>query len=155
MIKKINGFTLNELVIVLIITSIVVGLAFSILSIVQRHMSAIQKNIIHHTQLDKLEQRLWMDFNRFSTITYDKDNELLIFINELDTLNYEFLDKHVVIGSDSLQIEIKEVNLFFLGHSVDSGNVDALKLEMTEGFQSQQLFVYKHNDAAIFMNNGI
>ena len=40
--SKIQAYTLSEMIVVLILTSIVVGMAFSVLTLVQKHMSGIR-----------------------------------------------------------------------------------------------------------------
>ena len=77
--KKIQAFTLTEVIIVLILTSIVVGLAFSVLGLVQKQMLAVQENYNKNLDISKLETSLWLDFNRYSEISYDAiENELPI-----------------------------------------------------------------------------
>tara|TARA_R110002094_G_scaffold202065_1_gene173391 strand:+ start:295 stop:504 length:210 start_codon:yes stop_codon:yes gene_type:complete len=63
---KIKAFTLSEMVVVTILTSIIVGIAFSVLSLVQRHMYSIKQNFNNNTELSKLEQALWIDFDMLS-----------------------------------------------------------------------------------------
>ena len=80
--KKIMAFTLSEMIVVLILTSIVIGLAFSVLNLVQKQMSAIQDNYNKSLELNKLETALWLDFNRYSDIRFNElDNELSAILN--------------------------------------------------------------------------
>jgi len=150
--SRIKAFTLGEMLVVIIITSIVVGLAFSVLSLVQKQMRAIQGNFEMTTELNKLEQSLWIDFDRYSKITYDQKNDLLLFTNELDTVQYTFTDKLIVRHIDTLKVEIQDKTLFFDGDSVQNGYVDAIKLKTTKTFLNKQLFVYTHNDTTLYFD---
>ncbi|MEM9650388.1 MAG: prepilin-type N-terminal cleavage/methylation domain-containing protein, partial [Bacteroidota bacterium] len=61
-VKKLRAFTLSEMLVVLLLTVIVVGLAFSVLNLVQRQMSGIESNYARNTAFDQLKQSLWVDF---------------------------------------------------------------------------------------------
>ncbi|MDD7886053.1 prepilin-type N-terminal cleavage/methylation domain-containing protein [Flavivirga sp. 57AJ16] len=149
---KIEAFTLSEMIIVIIITSIVVGMAFSVLSLVQRHMGSIQSNFNKSTELDKLEQALWIDFNRYAKISYNGMEDKLIFTSEIDTINYKFTKAYIVKGLDTFKLPLQHKTIFFDGQEKQSGFMDAIKLETTKALQSQQLFIYKQNDATQYMN---
>lgn len=140
------------MVVVLILTSIVVGLAFSVLSLVQKHMSGIQNNFINTAELNKLEQSLWLDFNRYSKIKYNDLDEELIFANELDSISYQFYESYIVKEQDTFRIPLQDKSLFFYGNQMESGHIDGIKLETTKAMQNQQLFIFKKNDATSFIN---
>jgi type II secretory pathway component PulJ len=150
--NKISAFTVGEMVVVLILTSIVVGLAFSVLSLVQKHISGIQNNFINTTELNKLEQSLWLDFNRYSKIKYNDLDEGLIFANELDSISYQFYDSYIIKEQDTFHIPLQDKTMFFNGNQIEWGYIDAIKLETTKTMQNQHLFVFKDNDATSFMN---
>jgi prepilin-type N-terminal cleavage/methylation domain-containing protein len=150
--NKIQGFTLSEMIVVLILTSIVIGLAFSVLSLVQKHMYGIQGNFNRNTELNKLEQSLWLDFNRYSKINYDDLENELQFSTEIDSVIYKFNEKYIIKDLDTFPIQLQSKTLFFDGDNVIKGNVDALKLEASKVYQNQQLFIFKYNDATLFMD---
>jgi len=149
---KIQAFTLSEMVVVLILTSIVVGMVFSVLSLVQKHMSGIQNNFNNNIQLNALEQSLWIDFHMLTTIKYDDLNDKLIFANGKDSISYEFFGEYIVKEQDTFYVPLKSKMMFFDGNQTESGQIDALKLETTKAMQNYHLFVFKHNDATSFMN---
>lgn len=149
---KIQAFTLSEMVVVLIITSIVIGLAFSVLTLAQKHMSSIQKNFNKNTELNKLKQSLWLDFNRYSNIRYDHLEHVMILNNEIDSISYQFNETFIVKTIDTFNIQLQNKQVFFDGNIIEHGVIDAIKLETTKEFQNQILFVFKENDATHFMN---
>jgi len=149
--NKIKAFTLSEMIVVLILTSIVVGLAFSVLTLVQSHMRSINKNYHNTSTLNKLEASLWLDFNKYSQIHFnDLENELK-FSSEIDSVTYQFLDSTIIKNIDTFQITLKQKQFFFDGDKKKNGQIDALKLETKKEFQNQQLFIFKHNDANTYM----
>lgn len=150
--SKIKAFTVSEMVVVLILSSIVVGIAFSVLTLVQKHMKGIELNFNKHTEINKFEQSLCLDFNRYSRIEYDDLESTLRFENELHTIEYQFKEAKIIKGIDTFKIETKKTKLFFNGNQVLSGLVDALKLETSKTDQSQILFIFKKNDATQFLN---
>ena len=150
--SKITAFTLSEMVVVIILTSIVVGIAFSVLSLVQRHMYSIKQNLINNTELSKLEQALWIDFNRYSKINYNAIDDELIFVSELDSTSYTFTNDYIIRGIDTLNIQLHDKLFFLDGDKIENDKIDAIKIETSKTFQRQQIFVFKQNDATLYMN---
>ncbi len=149
---KIQAFTLSEMIIVIIITSIVVGMAFSVLTLVQKHMSGIQNNFNKSTELDKFEQALWIDFNRYPKIKYNAVNDVLVFASEIDSITYKFHKDYILKDIDTFNLPLQNKSIFFDGIEKQDGLLDAIKLETSKDLQSQQLFIFKQNDATQFMN---
>ena len=67
---KTPSFTLLELLVVMIITAIVVGMAFSVLRLVQNQIHAIKSNFEKTSTLALFEQQLWQDFNDKNEIQF-------------------------------------------------------------------------------------
>ena len=150
--KKIKAFTLSEMIIVLILTSIVVGLAFSVLTLVQKHMFSIQKNYNKTTELNKLEVALHLDFNRYSKVNYNNLKNEIIFTSPIDSMSYMFYENMIIKETDTFNIHLQNKMFFFNGETVANGEVDALKLMTSKDFQNQVVFIYKKNDASNYMN---
>lgn len=149
--SKIKAFTLSEMIIVLILTSIVVGLAFSVLSLVQKHMFSIQQNYYNTTVLNKLETVLWLDFNRYNSVNFDPLENELKFVTALDSVSYKFYQNYIVKAEDTFKIALENKAFYFMADIVEEGRVDALRIETNKVLQNQHLFVFKQNDASIFM----
>ena len=150
---KVKAFTLSEMVVVLILTAIVVGLAFSVLSLVQKQMRAIQSNYSSNLELNKLETSLWLDFNRYSKITFNDDDNEMKFSSEIDSITYMFNEKTVIKANDTFPLAIKSKQVYFDGELIDNGAIDAIKLELDQASQNKKLFICKRNDAAQYMND--
>lgn len=149
---KIQAFTLSEMIVVIILTSIVVGMAFSVLTLVQKHMASIQDNFNKNTELNKLEQTLWLDFSRYSAIKHNELDDTLIFTTEMDSIGYQFTSEYIIKDMDTFNIQLQQKSFYFDGSIIQNGQVDAIKLEASKGIQSQSLFIFKQNDATLFMN---
>lgn len=149
---KVKALTLNEMVIVMIITTIVVGLAFSVLSLVQRHMWSIQENFNLNTEFNRLEQSLWVDSNQYSVINYSPRENIIIFKTEIDSISYQFSEHYVLRELDTFHLSIEQKEFFFAGKITKQGNVDAFRLKLSKKFKDQQLFVFKTNDAKQFVD---
>lgn len=136
---------------VLILTSIVVALAFSVLTLVQKHMHSIEENLKEHTIINKLEVSLNLDFNRFSRINYNDIEKELQFYNEIDTLHYQFNNDYIIKELDTFKIQIQNKKVFFEGETKQNGEIDALKLTVSNNNSNKFIFVYKQNDATSFI----
>lgn len=150
--NKIEAFTLSELVVVMILTTVVVGLAFSTLNLVQKHMSSIRKNYNSRLELNKLETALWLDFNRYSKVIFSQEKSELKFLTELDSTVYKFSQDLIITRKDTFNIQLENKQLYFNGELSSNGKIDAIKLGTTKSFQNQKIFVFKSNDATVHIN---
>ncbi|WP_298535903.1 hypothetical protein [uncultured Algibacter sp.] len=149
---KIQAYTISEMVVVIILTSITVGIAFSVLSLVRSHMNVIQTNLSKDMKLSLLEQSLFIDFNSYSNISYNGLEDQLILKSEIDSIAYKFGDRLIIKDLDTFKIEIADKLFFLDGNHVNGGQVDALKLKVSKDHHRQLLFVCKDNDASLYMN---
>lgn len=151
-IKKIQAFTLSEIIVVLILTSIVVGLAFSVLGLVQKQMLAIQTNYNKSLELQKLETSLWLDFNGYSSIRYESMDNQLILKHELDSVSYTFSKDYIIKAQDTFDISLENKQFYFDGVLSKSKIVDAVKLSTSKTNQNREIFIFKKNDATRYIN---
>jgi len=151
-IVKIKAFTLNEMLVVLLITVIVIGMGFAVLSLVQRQMHGIDGNYEKNTELNLLRQSLWIDFNKFEGIWYEKDKGELFFVNELEEVNYQLYEDYIVKARDTFYVQIKDKSFFFKGNTQLSGEIDALDLRMSKENGLKRVFVFKKNAATSYIN---
>lgn len=154
---KLKSFTLSELLIVMIITAIVVGMAFSVLRLVQKQIHIIQTNFDKTSTLALFEQKLWQDFNEPHTIIYSNKEQLLILISEVDTVTYSFQEKYTMRNKDTIKLQIAPNKVFFRGKEIQEGNVDAIRILAGKELPDYEIFVSKKNDLTLFMNqeNGL
>ena len=151
--KKVKAFTLSEMIIVLMLTTIVVGLAFSVLRLVQSHMFSIKENFETQTEVQKLQESLSIDFNRYASVNYHPENKRLFFKNEIDSIAYQIEDEFIVRESDTFNLKVKEPRFFYRGSLIPNGKVDAFKCSILTGSQlTKDIFVYQKLDAADQMN---
>ncbi len=148
-IKKVPGFTLTEMLIVLAISTIVVGLAFTIITLFSKNVRLIQNNYQSTTNTHLFNQQLALDFNRYPTINYNNLEEELVFKSPLDSVRYKFLEECVLRDLDTLIKTTYQKQFFFSGEKVSLGKIDAIKLIVPT---NKQLFIYKENDAFSYLN---
>ncbi len=148
---KIKAFTLSEMMVVLVITVIVVGLAFSVLRLVQKQMGAIGSNYENTTELNLLRQALWIDFNTYPYLYYDSATKVLRCENELDFKEYRFEQEAIVRERDTFNLKIKVSTLYFDGKEVATGAIDALELTTAKEVGEKVIFVHQTNVADEYM----
>lgn len=149
---KLKAFTLSEMLVVLLLTTIVVGLAFSVLGLVQRQIQDIGDNYERNTEFNLLRQSLWIDFNHYDGVWYDANKSELVFANELNETVYGLHEGFITKERDTFYVEIDELQFFFKGEVQTSGEIDALDFGLSRKNGSQQLFVFKRNAATSHLN---
>ena len=150
---KTKAFTLSEMIVVTVITSIVVGLAFSILNLVQKQMKSVTENYSGTTQLQLLEQALWIDFHTYHSISYHPETDELRFKHELDTVVYRFTKDKVIKDRDTFFIPVKNKLFYNQGDVIPKGFADAFQWQAAAENQGKQYFVFKTNDATHIINS--
>ena len=76
--RKINAFTLGEMLVVLVVSSIVISMAFVVVSMVQKQVYLIQNNLSKKQQVHFFEATLVRDVNRYRVFFQKKENRLLL-----------------------------------------------------------------------------
>lgn len=150
--SKVKSFTLSELLVAMIITVIVVGLAFTVLNLVKKQISVIEKNYNRTTELAFFKQRMWLDFNKNTTIIFNSNKNQLTLKSETDSVFYNFNADYILRNTDTLKTKVLIENLFFQGTKVKDGTVDAISFIEKKEAADSHFFVFKKNDATLFMN---
>lgn len=149
---KVKSFTLSELLVAMIITVIVVGLAFTVLNLVKKQITIIQKNYNRTTELAFFKQRIWLDFNTNSEIVFNSNSQQLLLKSAVDSVSYSFYDEYVLRNNDTLKTKLKIENLYFQGNQTQDGTIDAISFLENKDAGDSHFFVFKKNDATLFMN---
>ncbi|TRW27081.1 hypothetical protein FMM05_00070 [Flavobacterium zepuense] len=147
---KVKSFTLSEMLVVMIITAIVVGMAFSVLSLVQKQVYIIKRNFDKTTELSLLEQRLWQDFNSHNTLDYH--DRKLVALSNTDTVTYSFSENFVLRNMDTIYGNLQIEKLLFNGREVKSGYIDAIGISAEAEIPGYSFFVFSTPDATLNMN---
>ncbi len=140
------------MMVVLVITLIVVGLAFSILNLVQRQMGGIAHNYEQRTATNLLRQALWVDFNTYSQISFDAQRQTLDCRNAMGGVQYRLEHQRIIREKDTFDLEIRAQQFYFDGKEFPSGNIDAIRLSLGSKGVQKSLFVYRENAAEKYLN---
>lgn len=150
--KKIKAFSLQEMMVVLLITTIVVGMAFAVLSLVQKQMGSISTIYEVKTTVHKLKQSLWVDFNRYSDIQYDQKEKVLRCSNEMDTRQYRIQNGNHIVNENNLDVQFESIQFYFKNSEVFYGQIDAVEIVTSKETGHQHVFVFKNNTPAVYLN---
>ncbi|MBC7523111.1 MAG: hypothetical protein H7239_01530 [Flavobacterium sp.] len=150
--SKVKSFTLSELLVTMIITVIVVGLAFTVLDLVRKQIIGIQKNYNRTTEFAFLKQRIWLDFNKNNNITFNLTANQIVLKSEFDTIYYSFKSDFILRNKDTLKSTVKIEKIFFKGNEITQGNLDAISFFDEKESAHSHFFVFKNNDATFLMN---
>lgn len=150
---KIHSFTLSELLVVMIITAIVVGIAFTVLRMVQKQIRAAQSNFDKTAGLALFEQTLWQDFNKCPTIKYSHVQNSLMLESDIDSVIYRFTADYTLRNADTIKLRLTPKLFFFNGENVDEGIIDAISISAETELPKYSIFVSSPKDAALLMNN--
>lgn len=149
--KKLEAFTLSELLVVLVITSIVVTLSFLALTNVQKQVRNVTQTFEKQQRIGKIERLLHSDLNRYKA-TYDDSKKQLFLKNSKDSVLYRFTENFIFREKDSMELGFAKTTFYLDGKEVTSGTIDALEFSFTNTYTQSSFFVYKRKDAAYYIN---
>lgn len=148
--KKIRAFTITELLIVMTITSIIVGLALGILKMLQRHNNDLTNYNFKKNNLTLIYEKLSFNFKKYNDIQWNDKEDKLMFSNPIES-------EKVILTSDSIasfKVQLKERKFYFLGEKIVNGKIDAMSLVFDIKGKEETIFVYKRNDLKTLIDNG-
>lgn len=148
--KKTKAFTLTELLVVMIVSTIVISMAFVVLTMVKKQLRVIRRNLDKKQTIEQIDRVLWKDFNESNLVYFVKDK--LVVEKEEDTLFYTIKEKMLIREKDSFPIQIKTKSFFLDGLQIEKGSLDAMKLEFESTYTNQNIFVFKRKDASFYLN---
>ncbi len=134
----------------MVITTVVVGLALSILKMLQRHTLDIQHFYETKNELTLLHQNLSHHFSKYENIQWDVKNERLNFRNPIEKKEIDLSEA----WEGKAKLKIDERKFYLNGEKVVSGDIDAIKLSISQKGVAKVLFVYKRKDLAEVLKNG-
>jgi len=149
---KLRAFTLAEMLVVLVVASSVIAMAFLMLTMVRKQVISIQKNNQKKQEIQFFETTLFRDFNRHR-VFYNKQQNLFTLKSPKDSIRYTFLDDFIIREKDTFQIKISTKKLFLDGVQVKEKTIDAIELSLSDAFANRQLFIHQTKDAAYYLNN--
>ena len=153
MVRKLNSFTLSEMLVVLLLTTFVVGISFSVLQLIQKQMHGIEGNFEQRTEYNLLYQSLWINFNQYDGVWYNADLNQLTFVNEINTLEYKISETYVTKQKDTFFIKIDRPQFFFKGKPQSFGEIDAMDFFIAAEGSKRRFFVFKKNAATSYLKN--
>ena len=145
---RVKGFTLSEMMVVMVLTVVVVGLAFAILTLVQRQMETARQNYQGSTDINLLRQGLWHDLRTYPNAQWRATEQRLELGFDALAVTYRFEEDRVIRNRDTLDVPVYEYQFFNKGIPVIGGAVDALKLKLDESGSGRPLFVFRPATAA-------
>lgn len=149
---KVKSFTLSELLIVMIITAIVIGMAFSVLRLVQKQIHTIKTNYDKSSTLALFEQKLWQDSYEMNNVQFVRANNTLQMQSETDTVSYTFGVEYTLRNKDTIKLKLAISKLYFEGKETKEGLIDAIAVSGEAELPEYKIFVSKKNDITLFMN---
>ena len=130
--------------VVLVITTVVVGMAFAVLNLVQRQMGSIETIYAIKTDINKLRQSLWIDFSRYDYIAVDQKSNKIMLSNELERRQYEIINGNS-IRTENLEMEFESIAYYFDNQKVVQGEIDAISIITSKDTGHQEVSLAKRN----------
>jgi len=144
---KTPAFTLSEILVVLAITSIVITIAFTVLSLISKQFITMQSRYEERTEVTKFKQRLLFDFEKGSQVFWNEKLQQLTIAIKDETIRYEIMSEYVLRDSDTIDLKILNTQFYHKGDTIEEGIVDGIQIGLEATGQPVQFFVSREIDA--------
>jgi type II secretory pathway pseudopilin PulG len=129
---KLNGFTLLETLIVLLLTSMVVSLTFAYFSAFQKYMRQNISTSAYETNILRFESLINYDLERFDEVSVDNWDNLLL--GKEKEITYKFNDHYIIRYQESSQdtLKIEDLEYEYIYMKKHPALLSALKLDFID-----------------------
>ena len=149
--KKIQAFTLGELLVVMVISSIVVTVSFMALGNIQKQVRSINTTFERQQKILSFERLLLLDLHTHEALFFE-DTKKFLFQNSNERIQYSLLGDKILRASDTIALAVQQFQLYLEGEKVTSGRFDAVEFSFSDTYNQQGFFIYKRNDGAHYIN---
>jgi Tfp pilus assembly protein PilE len=155
--KGIKSFTLIEMVLAMLFSAIIVGMAYSAITIFSRLYDKYNIKRSAHADLQLIKQAMARDFNRSGMIALTGNQITMKNRPGAIEINYAIEEGYLIrseqFKADSIKMDKLVFRCFFEGRAVESGIFDHLVLDftsdllptnisVTKDYSSEELFEY-------------
>lgn len=144
---KIPGYTLSEVLVVLVVTALVVGIAFTVLRLVVYQLNKIELAYTDRTEMAMFKQRLYIDIERAQSINWNHEDAILKLEDSGESITYAMEENFIVRDDDTIPFGVADYKTYVLGKEVVSGSIDALRIMISVRGQEVPVFVEKEGGA--------
>lgn len=148
--KKVPGFTIMEVTIAMLLSAIVIGLTYTVFSLVTRSYQSYQSRHREMATVLSLDGLLRRDFDRAELILKDTDG--IVLANQNNLIKYRFYPDYVLrkgTAIDTFRLKTDSIAMSFEGKTIDSSGtraednqLDELSLQIT--LQKEKIPYYYH-----------
>jgi len=151
---KIKGFTLREMLVGIIVSTIAIVMAFTIYTHLSNMYFKMDGGFVQTNKRSILQQRLSLDFNTHAISYLSKDGIDVQLISPLDTVVYRFDDSAILRNTDTLMKDITfKSQYFYQGEAQTNGSIDALKVIFSNKGIDQAVFAFRERSSQSIVRN--
>lgn len=152
--KKLEGFTILEMIVTMIISTIIIILIYEVFLHIETNWSAFHKKQQHITSLILLKRTLEKDFENANYIqTSNEVNYELV--SETDTINY-VIDSNIVriIGEirDTFDVKLDRLNVQYVKFQDNKGIVKKIVFNINNPVEIKDAMFTKYYTSSELMN---
>jgi hypothetical protein len=156
--KQLKAVTVIELAIALLISAIVIGIAYNSMDVFERLYHRFQANNDRNYQLVVFNKIMKSDLDKADVI-YKSGSGILLKINDEDWIKYEWysdfvLRNKVQSGLDTFYLQSSVIQLYFNGQeqNIDNQVIDQIDIEITRKEEILNAIFAKKYGADIYIN---
>lgn len=144
--KRIKSFTLFELIVVMLLSTILVGIMYYALRVAQQTFARFSESNQHVLDIRSLINAMRNDFQRAEQV-HASDNQVRCYKGEL-TIEYEILDKSVVRKSntaiDTFHCDVNSYKFFLANKEFNEGLIEEAEVSLKFKDQDFLFNVYRY-----------
>ena len=152
--KKAAAFSMIDVVVTLIISMLVMGIAFTVFEFSYKQIYSYKDVNDDYKELYQLYTVMQEDFQRASEIKYD-NHELQMLMQTQKKYNYLLFDEMIIrkteLSSDTFFVDVQNIRTLFKTQEQSSGLIDELNFTLTKGDVELPYKFIKQYSAEMYM----
>lgn len=121
MSTKVKAFTIMEITVAMLISAIVIGMAYTCFNIIYQQYHTFNTKQAELVEIDQLNKVLQHDFDKAEIILQDNDD--IVLKNKDDQLTYHIQPDYILRianAVDTFKVNTQEVTRYFEGQTLDT-----------------------------------
>lgn len=146
-----KGYTLSEMVIVMLTTTIIISFCFGVLQYLNRTFHTYEATLNLLSQQERIEDLIFHDMDQFENILIKPPNRI-VFFNAIDTVHYQFNPNSLIREQDTLLHHSFKINFYNYGQPVVLGWVDAIEILYSKP-RNRAFFFFQYTSSSKRLHN--
>lgn len=128
--SKVRAFTLNELLITMMLMIFVMGFTFLTLNYIQKKVAVFSSSLLNTVEYVSAEKMVWQDIQQFTFAEVNQKDQTIVFSSPLSKTKYSFSEYRFTRDNQQLLKSYTLILFYYKGKQITDGRFDAFEIKI-------------------------